>query len=416
LMLPIDAYKIAPGYPFYDKAVAVDLGVLLGLLMARPVTLLGLRPKWIDLPMAVWCLAPIAASVSNGLGSYDGGSGAFRQVVLWGVPYVIGRAVFVNGQDVVNFAKVLVMGAAFYFPLCIFESRMGPQLHMWVYGSTGRVQWETAEFWGILKFKPSVFLQSNLEVTPLMGAALVCGLSLWLSGAVKKLAGVPLKWLVVAAALGTVLGKSLGGISLAVVGCGMLWVCHKNRMAGVLLLAAAVPPVYMATRSMDMWTGREVVSFFSENVSERRASSFETRLVNEDRLVERALQRPAFGWAGWNRSRIFDQWGNDISRTDGLWVIAIGGNGLVGLAALWGAMLLPVVGAVVAGGGWMMRRENGVMLAMGVVVVMHAVDCLFNAMPNPMYMMAAGALGAYVVRRREEALAGERLGMMGVAR
>jgi hypothetical protein len=407
LLLPVDALKLAPGYPAYDKAVAVDLAAVLGLLLARPESLLALRPRWVDAAMAAWCLAPVASSLSNQLGWYDGFAAAFRQVIVWGVPYVVGRAVLVRREDVVAFGKVLVLGAACYLPLVVFESRMAPQLHLWVYGVKGRVGWETANFWGPLKYKPAVFLQSNLELTPLMGAGLICSLALW-RGGVKRLAGMPLAWLVVAAAMAMVLGKSLGGAAVTAAGCGILWLCQRNRLAGALLLAAAVGPVYMATRSLDVWDGKDVVAFLRTNVSPRRAESFGVRLENEDRLVDKALQRPAFGWGGYGRSRVYASWGQDISLTDGMWVIALGQNGLVGLAALYGAMLLPVLGAVWLGGAWLLRREadSGVLLAMGVMVVMHAVDCLFNAMPNPMYMMAAGALGAYVVGREDEAAAG----------
>ena len=326
-----------------------------------------------------------------------------------GVPYVIGRAMLVRKEDVVAFAKVMVLGAACYLPLVVLESRMAPQMHMWVYGSQGRVGWETVDFFGMLKYKSSVFLQSSLELTPLMGAATVCGWALW-HGGMKRVAGVPLAWLVTAAGLATVLGKSLGGVAVTVAGCAILWACQKNRMVGALLLAAAVGPLYIATRAMDMWTGREVVTFLKGNVSVRRSQSFEARLVNEDRLVDKALQRPAFGWGGWGRSRVYASWGQDISLTDGMWVIALGQNGLVGLAALYATMLVPLAAAVWAGGGGLLRQdaESGALLAMAVMLAMHAVDCLFNAMPNPMYFMAAGALGAYVLRRGTERLAVER--------
>jgi len=45
-----------------------------------------------------------------------------------------------------------------------------------------------------------------------------------------------------------------------------------------------------------------------------RAQSLESRLTNEDMLTVRALERPAFGWGGWGRARIKDEWGQDIRR------------------------------------------------------------------------------------------------------
>ncbi len=41
--------------------------------------------------MAVWCACPIASSLTNGLGLYDGLSASFGRFVMWGLPYLLGR-------------------------------------------------------------------------------------------------------------------------------------------------------------------------------------------------------------------------------------------------------------------------------------------------------------------------------------
>jgi hypothetical protein len=91
-----------------------------------------------------------------------------------------------------------------------------------------------------------------------------------------------------------------------------------------------------------MWDGGEVVTFIAEHVSEERAESLQFRLDNEDILADRALQNPLFGWATWGKARVYDEEGRDISVTDGLWIIALGNHGLVGLVSMTLAVLMPV--------------------------------------------------------------------------
>src|SRR5436309_914231 len=83
LFLPVMRLPIS-GLPDYDKFAAISLGVLLGTLVADPRRLAAFRPRWIDLPVAVWCLCPIATSLANDLGLYDGVSTSFTYVVWYG--------------------------------------------------------------------------------------------------------------------------------------------------------------------------------------------------------------------------------------------------------------------------------------------------------------------------------------------
>src|SRR4051794_26866985 len=62
LFLPYAGYSL-PGLPDFTKQSATCLGVLLATLVFRIDWLLAVRPRWFDLPMATWCLCPIASSL-----------------------------------------------------------------------------------------------------------------------------------------------------------------------------------------------------------------------------------------------------------------------------------------------------------------------------------------------------------------
>jgi O-antigen ligase len=79
-------------------------------------------------------------------------------------------------------------------------------------------------------------------------------------------------------------------------------------------------------------------------VSEERAQSLQFRFDNEDILLDRALERPVFGWGTWGRNRVYDDMsGQDTSVTDGLWILEFGGSGWLGFLAIFGLLFLPIL-------------------------------------------------------------------------
>src|SRR3954452_3977615 len=120
LFLPYAGYDL-PGLPAYTKRTATSLGVLLGMSLFCSDWLLSLRLRWFDLPMATWCLCPIASSLINGLGIYDGFACSFEYFIAWGLPYLTGRATFTRLEHFRELAIGIVIGAISYIPLCLWE-------------------------------------------------------------------------------------------------------------------------------------------------------------------------------------------------------------------------------------------------------------------------------------------------------
>ena len=67
------------------------------------------------------------------------------------------------------------------------------------------------------------------------------------------------------------------------------------------------------------------------------------RLRNETELLERAFDKPLFGWGGWARARVFDEEGRNTSVTDGLWIIVMGERGWIGYLSFFGFLALPIL-------------------------------------------------------------------------
>lgn len=398
LFLPLASYSIS-GLPDYTKMSATCAGVLMATVLFDPARFLSFRLHWADLPVLAWCCVPMMSSLSNGLGPYDGFSATLGQTVKWGFPYFIGRLYFSDWNGLKELAIGIFIGGLVYVPLCLWEIRMSPQLHYQLYGFRVGGFHETYRFGG---WRPLVFMYTGLMVSMWMVAASLTGFWLWWSRTLpRRVNGIPTLWLVAALLITTVLCKSLGALALLCVGIGALvatkWTRSRIWVAGLLV----IPVLYMTARTAGDWSADELVNA-AAMISEDRAASLETRLTMEDRLTEKALRQPVFGWGGWGRNRVYDtRSGVDITITDGLWVLALGVNGVVGLAALTGAQLMPIV--------LLLRRIparlwSQPMVAaapvLALLLALYAIDNLMNAMVNPIYMLVAGGLTATLVRVR----------------
>jgi len=395
LFLPIAKYSLA-GLPDYTKMSATCWAIFIATALFNSQRLLSFRLKAIDIPMIIWCLSPLFSSLTNGLGLYDGVSGSLTQTVVWGFPYLIGRMYFDDLEGIRDLSIGIFIGGLIYIPLCLFESRMSPMLHYIFYGYNQHSFAQTYRWGG---WRPMVFMNHGLMVGVWMMSSSLIGLWYWLSGSLKKLRGFSVFWLALALTITLILCRSSGAIALFLLGILVLFLTKKFHSKIFMICLIAIPLFYLSSRSIGMWSGHNLVDFISQNISQDRALSLEFRFNNENILVDKALQRPVFGWGGWNRSRVYNEHGRDISVTDGLWVLSFGKNGIVGLCSLTLSILLPVV---------LLLRKFSVKdyfnpsiasaMAISTLLILYMIDNLLNAMVNPIFMVAGGGLAAIAIR------------------
>jgi len=194
----------------------------------------------------------------------------------------------------------------------------------------------------------------------------------------------------------TIMCKSTGAIFLLALGVIVLYLTKITRSGVLLVLVMSLTPAYMALRAYGFWDGKEMVDV-AEMISQERADSISGRLENEDMLIEKAAKKPWFGWGGWGGWRVYDpKTGKDITVSDGLWVIARGEKGLVGLVSLTGIVLLPFVLLLrrVPARQWA-HPVVAPAAALAMLLMLYSIDNLFNAMLNPIYLLAAGGLSSF---------------------
>ena len=391
LFLPMYGIKIKV-FPDLTKVTVTSMSVLLGAFLFDGARILSFRPRWFDIPMAVWCFCPFVTSIINGLGSWDGGSAVIQNLVLWGFPYFTGRIYFSDWEGIRDLAMGLFIGGLIYVPFCLIEVKMSPQFHRWIYGYH---QHQFAQTFRLGGWRPMVFMQHGLAVGMWMTTCTLVGIWLWMSKSLRELWGIPISYLVATLLVTTVLCRSSSSMLLLLLGVAIIFWIYWFKNAIPLLCIMAAIPVYVLLRTAGDWSGDKLVTVAETILNEDRAQSLAHRLKAEDLLKQKALWRPGFGWGRWNRSRVYDDKGKDVAVTDSLWVIALGTTGIVGLTSVTLAVLLPILlyryRCPVQ--GWM-HPMGAAGAAMAMLLAFHMIDNLLNAMLNPIFILAAGGLSA----------------------
>lgn len=393
LFLPVAGYSVTG---LHSKSEIVGTGVLVASLLLAIEPWRRFRPSILDLPVLVACLTPIASSITNDLGYYNAGSDVLARALRWGVPYLLGRIYLSDLRGLQTIAMGAFLGGLAYVPLCLLEIRVSPQLHRFFYGYHQHEFVQTIRWGG---FRPMVFMQHGLAVGMWMTAACLAGFWLWYGGGRRRIAGVPLPLLLGILVVTTLLVKSAGSTILLAVGVAALLLARTFRTSLPVLVLLLVAPTYIAARASGWWSGRDMVAMASR-FDQERGASLQTRLDNEDELVQRAMQKKAFGWGGWGRAEIKDEEGRSTSVRDGQWVIVVGESGLVGLIALNAFFLLPVIVLVWRYRGRLWRDPALAPAAViAVLLPLVVIDSLLNAFGAPLFTTCAGAVLGFALRR-----------------
>ena len=352
LLLPVGAEIKFDMIPAFDKASIPNLSASLCCLYFWPRTAsrngrFGAAESFIF----IYVLSPLATAVFNQdaliFGSrylqeesyYDALSAIVSQVVTI-TPFILGRVFLRSSGSIEQIMRTLVISGMVYSLPLLFEIRMSPQLHAWIYGTMPSDFIQEVREGG---YRPMVFMGHGLTAAFFVMMSAVASATLWKSG----IRNLRLPASATTAYLGAllVLCKSGAALMYAVVLLPLIGFFSIRRQIHVAVILVSLALLYPVLRIADLVPTRMIVETASL-ASNERAASLEFRFANETQLLERAVQRPVFGWGRFGRSRIYDDDGKDISVTDGHWIITMGQFGLVGFLAEFGLLALAVFRSV----------------------------------------------------------------------
>ena len=386
LFLPNIGFDI-PGFPNYTKMTATTTGVVLSLLIFDLGRIANFRPKWYDSWAFLLVGCRLVSSFNNGYGAWDGCSAMLQQMFFWGFPYFIGRIYLSDLDGAKKLCTGMVMGALAYVPFCLIEIRMSPQFDAWVYNLH---RWEGVRMGG---YRPRVFMATGLELGMWMSVTTFLAWVLTLSGSIKRLWGYSFRMLTIGLSLVNLLCKSTGALTLLLIGLTLAWLVQKTKKTWPAWLLILLPPGYALTRSTGLWSGNQAVEIAKVMAGEERAQSLEFRFQCEDVLFTYTSQRPIFGYSrngGFNVSPVT---GRQDVIIDGYWIIVFGESGWLGLGTFMAIMIFPMVMTIRR---FPVRTWNdpdvAPMVGLAWVLLLYMLDCVSNAMLNPVYAVASGAL------------------------
>lgn len=400
LLLPVGDIRVV-GLPDVNKITLIGAGLFAGVLLFDTNRFTKYRFHWIDVLMVAWLIAPFFSSISNEIGkfggAYDGASETFANFLLWGMPYFFGRLYITRMEHMRELGIAILLGGLLYVPLCLYEMRMSPVLHLNVYGFVPGNFNQAIREGG---YRPIVFLKHGLATGMWMTAASLAAIWLYRTRSVRTLFNVPMLLIIPVMLATTVMCRSTFSLMLLMAGVGVLFAGNYLRTSLPLIAMVLAVYVYLGVRATDTWDGKGLVQFAETYISENRAESLDFRFDAEGPLARHALEQPWFGWGGWNRHRDLGEDFEDFKITDSLWIIAFGKNGFYGLIALTLTITVPSLIWIrhFKPGTWA-TPDIGPGALVAVILVLHMMDNLMNSMENPVFIVGLGAITSMVANR-----------------
>lgn len=259
----------------------------------------------------------------SGLTLYDSIS-AILLAYLKILPFIIAVQIIKTHKDLMQIVKLLVIAGLCYSLLILFEIRMSPKLHTWIYGFFPHSWGQQARFGG---FRAVVFMGHGLLVSMFLAVCLAAA-TINFKNNIKTF-NIPCSIIVLYLFFVLVVSKSVGAFIL---GFGLMLsiafipnLIKKKIAIAIISLVIFYPMLSM----FGMFPHLDLLELVNSWDAER-AQSLEFRFYHEMRLLEHAQQKLYFGWGSWGRNRLAD------SVTDGYWITILSSYGAIGFSLIFG--------------------------------------------------------------------------------
>ncbi|SNR66790.1 hypothetical protein [Paracoccus sediminis] len=404
LLLPTQTGFSVSGLPSFDKDfIPVLAATILAFgSMSKPAVAqaAGIRPgifpeHWLGrLMIAVLILGTFGTALTNGdrlasgprifppLTLYDAFSminGFVGSLML----FLLGRKFLGHPDSQKAVLKVLVIGGVVYACLALVEVRLAPRLNLMLYGFHPKSFVQSHRGGG---FRPMIFLENGLYVAMFIGCMALAAFSAMRMATGTTRTRYMLAGIFIFVTL--VLSNSLGALMITVALLPVVLFLTLRIQLLTAGLVAALVLTYPMLRGADLIPTERVLTFV-ERINPDRLGSLAFRLDNEDILLDRANRRPVFGWGGWSRSRVFNEKGEDVSVTDGRWVISFGQGGWTRYLSEYGLLTVPILLLAFR------RRSRGLepaTVGLALVLAANLVDNIPNGGVHAVSWLLAGAL------------------------
>lgn len=405
LLLPRNYSIDLPAVPTLNKdSIPVIAAVLAALMLnadhrrslASGTIMLGWIPRsrFIQLLLVLMVVSTVLTVLTNGdrlyygpliqpaLRPYDIAS-TIGNTLFMILPFLLARKYLAHPNGQKTLVIGMVIAGLLYSLLALYEVRMSPQLSRIIYDYFPH-DWRQHLRGG--GYRPVVFLHHGLWLAIFFCGSFLIALSLWRS----SLGPMRTRWLMASMwmFMVLVLSKGVGALAIGLfLGALIIFLPIRLQILCASALAGALL-TYPMLRGAGL-VPTEAALNIAHEYDPGREASLRYRFDNEDILLERANLRPLFGWGGWGRNRVFNAEGQDLSTTDGYWIISIGIKGWLGYLAEFGLLLIPMI---FLGLRWKNLALTPATAGIAMALTANMIDLIPNGTLTPVTWLLAGAL------------------------
>lgn len=342
-----------------------------------------------------------------GLRWIDIGSVVTNQILVL-LPFFLARQYLSTDSGLRELLLALVLAALAYTLPSLVEIRLSPQINTWVYGFFQHSFEQMIRNGG---YRPIVFLPHGLWLAFFMMTAVLAAAALARAASRTDRTRFAMATVYLFAVL--VLCKSLASLLYGLAFTPLVALAPYRLQLRAALLLAVVAICYPALRNLGL-IPTEAILAKAELISAERAQSLGYRFSNEHILLERAAERPWFGWGGWGRGLVRDgQTGEILSMPDGRWIIVFGTYGWLGYIAEMGLLTAPLALLAAQARKHSAGAVSPFAAPVALILAATMLDMLLNATLIPFTWLCAGAVLGHAERLKYGNLSTERRSLFG---
>ena len=396
------------GIPTLNKGSITSLSVLFYLLLNNKLLSIFKIGPWRFFILILLIMSPFLTALTNserylhlpGMTVYDGLSQSAANFLIF-IPFLLGFKYYGKYEDQLLIFRTFIVFMVFYSLLILFEIRMSPQLHRLFYGFHPHSFVQQFRDGG---FRAVVFVGHGLLVSMLIAIALlVCSIFYKLK---LKIMGFNAIYFVAFFLVLLFLNKSYGAFFLGILGLLIILFFSPKMILLFSGLIASFFLIYPVLIYFNLFPHQTIVDVASM-VNYDRAHSLGFRFNHEVNLMVHASDKLLFGWGSWGRNRIYDsETFQDLSVTDGRWIITLGTRGFFGYVTEYFFIVLSVVSAAMTlkYRSFIKRNDLFLLSSNALVVAIILADQIPNSSLNYFYWFFSGALYSRVISLRKEAI------------
>jgi hypothetical protein len=303
------------------------------------------------------------------------------------LPFIIAISIVKNVDDLAKVVRLLVIAGLVYSIPVLFEIRISPQLHSWVYGFFPHDFAQQVRFGG---FRAVMFMGHGLLVATFLFVC-VCAAAIQVKIGTQR---QKTRNIFIFGYLFLVLmaSKSVGAIILTIIAAASILFLFSSMQKVIVKIMVAVFLLYPTLSILGLIPYEGIVAFINDFNTDK-AGSIDFRFTHEKAMLAHAYEKVLIGWGSWARNRLAD------SVSDGYWLIVYGQYGAVYFYALFGLFILPAISKLKGIAGTL--NEKTIYAGFSLILAGALFDQIPNSSLNSSWLWyLCGCLGGYVTNHK----------------